>query len=1080
MATLYFKVSADVDKVIRMRQEVEKLKAALVGMDAGKQGKDVATLMARIGELETALAGTTRAAAQAAAALKEGGGALKGFAKLTEEPWGVERVVAFARAVASTRAEMERLKAAMAAGPYGWAATAVTALGYAVYKWATYENEATKAQRRMNAAVSDGAVAAAGETRVLDGLLGKLASCKEESEEFRRLREEIFGRYGQYLSGLNRETAGIDELRQAYDGLTKSIRDSYAARAAQKFMEGETAANDADLTKKITKLDKILRERGTTPEQWGSIRDSLLAGNDLNASDTEHLDKVQNKGTILAHARLDSLAKEIQALVKRQQELPAIAARRFGIDLSQLTAPAGTPPSAPPPFTPPSPPENGESPKDYRAAAQAAAQERAELLRNAEYAVAQAQIDAMQEGTAKVIAQNELNFKKETDDIAQRRQEYLETLQKDTPSATTLPDEAENLFARQEEQAQTKRDAANKKALEADLRDKQAQLEALLAKYRNYEARRTAIVKAGEDDVKKLQAGRTAENAAAVDAAVAEAQKATQEAVSAIDMEELKKGLNWSVVFDDLGKLTKQSLDALETQLRDFAAKAGKTLSETDLKTLTDALKKIEDFRIHGNPFAALKKYAQEYAAAVKEGNEEGKKAAATKLTKATNEVGKMGQQLGGAVKAIADMFGHVGVELPKEANIILEHYGEVFNTLAEIDFNNPVSVIVGGVKLAANLVSTVGDLFGAQVRDYTALIAQYQRMADVFGGLLDKEHEVLQEAKGADNVSASYQKATALLKAQTAADRQAMSYWGGNRKAYDRSFVYNYEKGRKGVNDKNLLGGVGWDEMLNKDADWWRKQQENADAWVRLTPEVREYGESVIAAAEEMDALGESMREATTGVSFSSLADEIMDLATAAETTAETVGESFEDDIRAGIKRALSAKYENDIKAYDQHLADAWANDGKIDEREAAALKTEKKAIVDKIDRDYEAATAAAGISSNNLSSQEGTRGAWAAMSQDTGNELNGRFTALQMAGEEIRTQAVAQSFTLAGLSEKVGLTQLTSGEIRDIASETRTILLNSYIELQQISENTGKVVKPIQGMADNMERLVTHMEGL
>jgi hypothetical protein len=637
----------------------------------------------------------------------------------------------------------------------------------------------------------------------------------------------------------------------------------------------------------------------------------------------------------------------------------------------------------------------------------------------------------------------------------------------------------ESLFAQQEEQAQTKREAANKKAVEDDIREKQAQLDALLAKYKDYEAKRAAIIKAGEADIKKLQDSRTAENAATVDAAIAEAQKATQEAVSAIDVEELKKGLNWSVVFDDLGKLTKQSLDNLETQLREFVAKAGETLSATDLKTLTDALKKIEDFRIHGNPFAALTKYAKEYAAALKAGNKEAQQASAAKLTTATNEVGKMMSEMSDTVDYIMGALNSFGVELPQEGNILLEHFGETADILSSIDLTSPFSLVTGGIKLVANFAGMIGNMFGAQVKDYTALIEQYQRMSDVFGDLLDKEHELLKEAKGSDNVSASYEKAMALLKAQTKADRQAMSYWGGQRRRYHHSFAHNYDEADEGVNDRALLGGVSWNELLNKDAEWAQQIKDNTEVWVQLTPEVREFIEGLIEGKEKMDALGESMREATTGVSFSSLADEIMDLATAADTTSKIVGESFEDDIRAGIKRALSAKYENEIKAYDQHLAEAWA-DNIIDKEEAAALEAEKQALVGKIDRDYEAMTAAAGISSDNLSSQEGTRGAWAAMSQDTGNELNGRFTALQIAGEEIRTQAVAQAFTLAGLSEKVGLTQLATGEIRDIASETRTILLNSYLELKHINENTEKVVKPIQGMADSMERLVNQMEAL
>ena len=39
-----------------------------------------------------------------------------------------------------------------------------------------------------------------------------------------------------------------------------------------------------------------------------------------------------------------------------------------------------------------------------------------------------------------------------------------------------------------------------------------------------------------------------------------------------------------------------------------------------------------------------------------------------------------------------------------------------------------------------------------------------------------------------------------------------------------------------------------------------------------------------------------------------------------------------------------------------------------------------------------------------------------------------------------------------------------------RNIADETRTILANSYLELQQINENTGAIIKPITEMRDKM----------
>ena len=50
-------------------------------------------------------------------------------------------------------------------------------------------------------------------------------------------------------------------------------------------------------------------------------------------------------------------------------------------------------------------------------------------------------------------------------------------------------------------------------------------------------------------------------------------------------------------------------------------------------------------------------------------------------------------------------------------------------------------------------------------------------------------------------------------------------------------------------------------------------------------------------------------------------------------------------------------------------------------------------------------------GWSSDISTSQDSSSRGFQTMSQDTGEELNGRFTALQIAGEEIKNQSIAQT---------------------------------------------------------------------
>ena len=94
---------------------------------------------------------------------------------------------------------------------------------------------------------------------------------------------------------------------------------------------------------------------------------------------------------------------------------------------------------------------------------------------------------------------------------------------------------------------------------------------------------------------------------------------------------------------------------------------------------------------------------------------------------------------------------------------------------------------------------------------------------------------------------------------------------------------------------------------------------------------------------------------------------------------------------------------------------------------------------------------------------SQSSTRGVFETMSQDTATELNGRFTALQIAGEEIKAQNIVQSQSLNILTMRTDNIISLQTETRNIADDTRSIIANSYLELQEIRENTGAIVKPI-----------------
>ena len=84
--------------------------------------------------------------------------------------------------------------------------------------------------------------------------------------------------------------------------------------------------------------------------------------------------------------------------------------------------------------------------------------------------------------------------------------------------------------------------------------------------------------------------------------------------------------------------------------------------------------------------------------------------------------------------------------------------------------------------------------------------------------------------------------------------------------------------------------------------------------------------------------------------------------------------------------------------------------------------------------------------------------------MSQESANDLNGRLTAVYESN--LRIEATEQQQTVAITELRGSISVLTSQitKMCNIADETRTILANSYLELQQIRENTGEIIKPIK----------------
>lgn len=211
-------------------------------------------------------------------------------------------------------------------------------------------------------------------------------------------------------------------------------------------------------------------------------------------------------------------------------------------------------------------------------------------------------------------------------------------------------------------------------------------------------------------------------------------------------------------------------------------------------------------------------------------------------------------------------------------------------------------------------------------------------------------------------------------------------------------------------------------------------------------------YGESVLDKLEDyadlagnLDELTEQWRESITQISFDSMKDNfisnLMDMSKSAQ--------DFSDDFAEMMQKALlSYSMEDLMNGKLKKLYEDWAD--AIDAANGDSSKIDIDAFNKRYDDivqeglkrrdDWAKVTGYTGSSS---SSQTATSGGWASMGQDTADELNGSFTALQIAGESI---AQNMTTTISQMESIVTLGISTNGAVLEIRN--MMIMTNSYLE--------------------------------
>ena len=233
-----------------------------------------------------------------------------------------------------------------------------------------------------------------------------------------------------------------------------------------------------------------------------------------------------------------------------------------------------------------------------------------------------------------------------------------------------------------------------------------------------------------------------------------------------------------------------------------------------------------------------------------------------------------------------------------------------------------------------------------------------------------------------------------------------------------------------------------------------------------RVTDKLDDYIEQ----AGKLEELTDSLYEGLIGMSFDSMYDSfissLMDMEKSAENFADDISKYF---MQAMLSNAIGEQFSDKLRTWYDKFGEAMKDDGTLDNNERKELMDEYMGYVDeamKLRDELAAATGYDKISQESYSQSSSSRGFGTEMTHEDAGELSGRFTALQIAGEEIKNQNIIQSQSLNLLTVKADALLSINTETRNIADDTRNLIAQSYLELVQISENTGAIVKPIQQM--------------
>lgn len=616
-------------------------------------------------------------------------------------------------------------------------------------------------------------------------------------------------------------------------------------------------------------------------------------------------------------------------------------------------------------------------------------------------------IQIMQEGIAKRMALAKQEYDDSIADIDKQERDTLAKMDKARKQGDNIP---QSQYDAVKESAKNNRVLAEQVyneqiyQIEQEYRDKATQsLIDYNKQYGTYQEKRLAIAM---DYARKIAAAETEGDEYKKKALEQE----RKESLSALDFSELKDSIDWEVVFGNLSKVSKQELQKVKQQLKQFKQSPEyKNMTVEQQKIVNEAISSIQENIIEqGGILGDLPEQLKELASAQKEletaqkeyndalanGTEVEIEAARKKKTQAAqnvinsqSNVNLSAEKAQNNISTVIDSISNLG-----EAGASLSSFGNSIGTLIDVfsESEHKIGGIVGAIlglldqlgqkgimgvadgilsnvwNLAGHMWDSIGGLFGikglggifygADYSGYNNMKNQYEALIDIWDSLISKKQQYIDIDYGIEAQKAA-EEAKKLVDVQIERQRQLMEALSGSGASIGSHSLGYRVNDRMSSSDWARLSELtgknirGFGDVINLDADVIGKvlqDEKFVSVLTAVNSEFVTYIQNIDKYSEQLKEIAEQEKEAFTGVSFDEFRDSFVSMMSDLDATNQDFADNFEKYLQNAIFSSLIAgKYKQQI----QELYDTWAtkaeSGGELTKDEAGILRNKYQDII-------------------------------------------------------------------------------------------------------------------------------------